>query len=571
MAHARMNIFNKIVLLVILLLIPVILLYGYSNRVSLNVVEKEIRTSTLNQLNFFLHQIDSHIDQLALFPVILSNDPYIRGYMEGRPADSFKSYKEESKIAEKLSLQSVSSSWTNDLTLFVPSDRKAISSNNFISYDGSFLPDADMKNWSYERSPEFDDERQFTRQIAAPITAIRQDQLSIIRISFSDRNIATLLDQFKAGGQGDPFLLSPDDRTILNSTASLRQIEQLVRLLSGDSLPDRGNRIVELNDTRYLVNYTKSASLGWYLVDYVPLGIMLSPITSSRTLFYSSIGLLLLLSLLASFLLYRNVQIPIRKLTQSVHRLKIGDFSTRISYMPRNEFGFLITGFNKMAEQIQNLIQTVYIEKLHAREATLKQLQSQINPHFLYNCLFFIVNSIKLGDTNSPMIMAQNLGDYYRYNTRLERQLVSLREEIDLITKYLEIQNLRTQSIHYEIDIPESMMSLQIPRLLLQPIVENAVIHGLEPLPQDGIIVISGNRDDEECRIQIEDNGVGMPPEKIKALQRELEMPVGEEMGCGLWNVHQRLAYQFGKGSGLEISPSVGRGLCVVAKWRNKD
>lgn len=126
------------------------------------------------------------------------------------------------------------------------------------------------------------------------------------------------------------------------------------------------------------------------------------------------------------------------------------------------------------------LIEQVYLEQLRAKDAHLKQLQSQINPHFLYNCLFFIKSKAVVGDTDSVEAMALNLGEYYRYITKTDHSLTTLQDELKLLENYLEIQNLRKQRISYEMDIAEDLLGLQIPRLLIQPLVENSIIHGIE-------------------------------------------------------------------------------------------
>ena len=149
-----------------------------------------------------------------------------------------------------------------------------------------------------------------------------------------------------------------------------------------------------------------------------------------------------------------------------------------------------------MAAEIEQLIQKVYVEQLRSREANLKQLQSQINPHFLYNCFALIRSLTRLGKHDSVMEMALHLSKYYRYTTRVEKQSASLQEELDLIESYLKIQQLHISHLHYEIDIPDHMRHLDIPRLLLQPLVENAVIHGIERVERDGIITVSGGQTD---------------------------------------------------------------------------
>lgn len=221
-----------------------------------------------------------------------------------------------------------------------------------------------------------------------------------------------------------------------------------------------------------------------------------------------------------------------------------------------------------MSKQIEELIETAYNEKLRSREATLKQLQAQINPHFLYNCLGFIINMAQLKDEEAVVSMAYNLSGYYRYTTRLEKQTATVQEEVQLIVNYLDIQKLRNGRIHYHINIPEEMMSIRIPRLLLQPIVENAVIHGVSKSYKAGEIRITGLIVDGIFTIMIDDDGEGMVPDALVELNNKMSEPLQEEMGCGLWNVNQRMVYQFGEGSCLRFSPSSLGGLQASAVWK---
>jgi two-component system sensor histidine kinase YesM len=263
---------------------------------------------------------------------------------------------------------------------------------------------------------------------------------------------------------------------------------------------------MEIDKQQYLVSYVKSTQLDWYLVDYVPVQKILSPITMTRKLFYISIGLLLMMSVLASFILYRNVQIPIGKMIQSVQKVKRGDLSARIDYKAKNEFDFLIQRFNEMATQIQVLVEDVYAEKIRSREATLKQLQSQIHPHFLYNSLFFIINSAEMEDKESVVAMSQNLAEFYRYTTRVEKQVVRLQEEVNFVIHYLNIQRLRIHRLVYDIRIPDDMLNESVPRLILQPLVENAILHGIERSTESDHITIKGEQDvrlePSDCRGQ---------------------------------------------------------------------
>jgi two-component system sensor histidine kinase YesM len=286
--------------------------------------------------------------------------------------------------------------------------------------------------------------------------------------------------------------------------------------------------------------------------------------------------LLLVLSIGAALLLYRKVQVPIQRLMRGLQQIRKGQLSTRIPVdHSRDEFAYLTQSFNHMAEQIQELIEKVYEERIRSREATLKHLQSQINPHFLYNCLFYIKNMTQLGNREAVIAMSLSLGDYYRYITRDENDMTTVEEEIRLLDNYLSIQQMRTNRLSYEIAVPQELMQQHIPRLLIQPIVENAVIHGIEPMEGSGHIVVTGMAAQEQMdgrqytrySLFVDNDGVTLTPEEIAGLEREINEPMGEEIGTGTWNVHQRLVTRYGHSSGLHFASIPYGGLSVEIRW----
>ncbi|MFB9276718.1 sensor histidine kinase [Cohnella cellulosilytica] len=565
------NTFRKIVLLLFLLLLPILVLYGVSTNTSTEVVRRQIETSNLNQLTFLMNQLDTNIEQLSMFPVLLSYDPYIREFLDRRPPEQFDASNAEYRIIEKLSLQSVSNAWKNDLTVLLPGERRAISSNIFLLESEQDMTGPVYTRWTYiSEDSRGKTERYFVHEIGEPAKAERKEAAqAVFRVRFTTGNMTAMLDAYKNGKNNDPFLYVPGERPVLNGTSSAEKTQQLIGLLEDEleKEPETGQRLVRLGGEQHLVSYAKSKQLGWYLVDYTPYQSVITPITEQRNFFYVIIGLLLVLAVAASFLLYRNVQRPLGKLIGSVQRIKRGDYSARIDYQAKNEFDYLIFQFNEMSDQIQLLIEDVYAEKLRSREATLKQLQSQINPHFLYNSLFFIINSAEMNDRRSVVQMSQNLAEYYRYATRVENQSVTLEEELELVRSYLMIQNLRMGRVQFEIDVPEKMLDLELPRLILQPIVENAIVHGAEKSPEGGMITITGKQDDRYNMIFVQDDGPGMDPQRLRDLQAELAQPMSEEVGCGTWNVHRRLQYRFGGQSGLAFEQLPMGGLCVTIKW----
>ncbi|WP_165452692.1 sensor histidine kinase [Paenibacillus thalictri] len=563
----RMRIFNKIVILVFVLLIPVMILYGYSNHTSVQVIQNEIEDSNMRQLNFFLSQVENSAKQLALHSVTLINESGIREMPQLDQNGSFVSVLKAKKlIEEKLSLYSTSSAWQNNISVFSPVSNTSLSTYPVIDYKMPQLQENMITRWTFQKKDSSAKDDRFSWYTVDPPSA-RSDLAAanlIVETSYSTENLKNMLDELMSTRKGNPFFYKEGYEPIVNRKGNPEHVAELIRYFASHSPGGAGGHMqVAIAGKPYLVSSVLSKELGWTLVDFVPLDEVLSPMYKSGYLFYTVISILFILGTAISFVIYRNVQMPIRELINNVQKLKRGDYSARLSKLPKNEFHFLFTRFNEMAAEIQDLIEKVYAEKLRSREATLKQLQSQINPHFFYNCLFFIVSMSRLGENKAVEAMATNLGDYYRYTTRVENQASTLREELGLVRNYLTIQQLR-QQIHYTIAIPEEMLDLPIPRLLLQPLVENAIIHGLEPLDEDGMIAIEGEPSGNGFRITVEDSGVGLAEGRLQELRGKICEPLTEEMGCGLWNVHQRVVHMFGEGSGLELRHSALGGMKAV-------
>lgn len=559
----KMNRFTKMNILILLLLVPIFVLYTYSYRTNVDVLQNQIQLFRLNQLAFLENQIETNVDQLAMMSNVMVKDPNIK---ELRDLDLYGNYinvlRLKQTISEKLNLQSVANAFSNSISVYATTVGQAVGQYSAIRYDGAELQRQAKPNWEYAN-------KEFVKYTFDPITAtdLLKNASLVIKVTFSSDNIAKMLDDFHSNNKGEAFFYKPGYEPIVRNSGSSGQISQMIRLLNKELLTDQGHKIVHLDKQDYLINSIYIKDLNGYLIDYISLREIISPVTEKRNVFYLFIGMMLLISFLTSYLLYRNFQRPIRQLSQGVQRLKKGDYSVRIMSNSSNEFGFLFHRFNEMAEEIENLIDKVYTEKLRSRDAILKQLQSQINPHFLYNCLAFIKSMAILGDTKAIVEMANNLGKYYRYTTRNEDQLTTISKDVEWAANYLNIQNLSMQRIQYKVDIPSVMNAIEIPRLLIQPVVENAIVHGLELKLGAGTIHILGELDEEEYRIMVEDDGIGLPEEKLEALKIKLSQPLTEEVGCGLWNVNQRLIYRFGPASGIALSQSPLGGLRVTLHW----
>ncbi|MDN4524153.1 sensor histidine kinase [Fictibacillus fluitans] len=572
----KFNIFTKINLLIVAMLLPILLLYIYSNRVGTDVVENEISKSSKGQLLYFQSQLDANINRLSLFPNLLVEDPdVLRQQNEFLKSDilDLDAITVIKQIQYKLGILSNSTNWRNQLFVYSPSVKKVISTDpsaTYQTYNETVLKSRLKPGWSVRKSTQENSQYDFHWYSVTPFSANNDPQKAklIIEVQFSDDNIKDMLDEFKQGGGHDPFYYKKGYNPVYNRNGNGEIIHGLIQQLKKEKLPGSSQRVLEYQHKKFLVNAVKSENMSWFLVDYVPLEQIFEPINRSNYLFYLSMVVLLLMSSIAAYLLYNQVQVPINQFISGFRRLKNEDYSVRMEPKGTAEFGYLFQQFNMMAARLEELIERVYVEKLRIREAKLKQLQSQINPHFFYNCFSFISSMAKLNDTKAVVAMSQNLSKYYRYTTRQEKSLVPLEEEVQFVTNYLEIQKMRMKRLNYSIDLPSYMRKTKIPPLTLQPLVENAVIHGIEPVFEAGMIHVKGEQRDGYLILIVDDDGKGLGEKEIKELQKKLSQPMDEEMGCGLWNVHQRLSLHYGEDAGITIEPSPLGGLRVSIRWK---
>lgn len=547
----------KFSIVLFVLLSIAVALYGRSYKVSIHVIESDIQGTYYEQLRFFLSQLDNQVDNVASNLLELEEDSIMKQYMNTTaPKDLFDSNKLRFNMLERIKLQSASSNWPIEISVFLKSKQEVISTRQDVTYkDLAAIPKVDPSNglWVYEPS-QGNSENHFTMVRSTPGYTI------IARLS--DTYIRDMLNKFQKNSNRYTMLYHPKYGFIGNPPLELGDWEQQ---LDWNTLKQPGNRILNFKEHRLLLNYAPVESLGWVIIDLVPLEKVVLPVKESSQFFILGIIVMLAIGVVITALMYRQIQHPINELVTKLEDIRSGNLSSRLKAKHRDEFQDVFSGFNDMAERIQELIEKVYEEKLRWKEAELKQLQSQINPHFLYNCLFYIKNMAKMGEDEQVIAMALNLGEYYRYTTRLENPMTTIGEEVKYLKSYLNIHSFR-KPLSYEVLIAEELLEVSIPRLLIQPLVENAIIHGIEKSEKPGEIQIKGDYISGGFVISVENSGEVIDSNTLKELHEKMALPLSPQTGCGLWNTHQRVANLYAAGSGLEFDYSSLGGLRVTIR-----
>lgn len=279
------------------------------------------------------------------------------------------------------------------------------------------------------------------------------------------------------------------------------------------------------------------------------------------------VGMLLLLVLILyySIRVARRITQPIGALAQKAEQLGNGDFSAQPIQATSAEIQMLDKGFNEMVSRINTLIEKQIADQKELHRAELELLQAQINPHFLYNTLDSIVILAESNRNDDVIKMVTSLSVFFRNSLNKGQDMITLRAEKDQVTSYLQIQQIRYSDImEYEIDIPEELLSYTIPKLVIQPLVENALYHGTKNKRGRGHIRIQGESQGDDFLIKVMDDGAGMTQQQLTALQAGVYE--NRHSGLGLVNVHQRVKLYCGEAYGLSFESVLGEGTTVSLK-----
>ncbi|WP_027093941.1 sensor histidine kinase [Cohnella thermotolerans] len=362
-----------------------------------------------------------------------------------------------------------------------------------------------------------------------------------------------------------------------------------------DSLVDSTNRSVrfleEKNNEESLNDFTEATRLSKYIsemtltlldtdlktYDHFYRG-MIRQSNELKKLGFWMLALITVILLLFTYWFSLSITRPIQKLTQAARELSRGRFDTPIEAPASDEISFLARTFDRMRININNLISEIQHKaqleselkesKLLLKESQLRSLQSQINPHFLFNTLDTLSKKAYLEGSEETSDLLASVAGLLRYNLKRLDRPVTLYDEIRVLKEYLGIQKARfTDRLKYEFDVDEGALAASIPGLTLQPIVENAVIHAVEPLEEGGTIRFRVRDEGERVVVDIEDDGTGMPEERIRAILEEraaAQQGGGHSTGIGFGNVVRRLRLFYGREDVIEIQSGEGTGTKVT-------
>ena len=535
--------------------------------------QQAIDTKT-EQLQFYTESLEDSIQRLILLQSdsnrstelnILSNQyKYMTNYERSFNIDSLR---------DVLSSIKYSSGYAQDVTAFIPSIHKKVGAQTGLddmSPEDSTLMKISNKDFPSSQIISY---RGALYSNVAYLTGSQKFLYSIL-IQISISQLRSDLMQFIHDKGSFALIVNDVDRSVIASAGNLPPIPatEYCRSVSGSS--SGGAKIGvfsgQLNNSRFVFLYAPAQTLGFTIYDIVPESALTAPISFYQMCFWVFVVAAAVIITIFTLLSYRIIKQPINVLIAAFDRVDKGDINFSISHRYNDEFASLYGYFNQMLQSLKSLIDQTYKQQIMLQNAELKQLQAQINPHFLYNSYFQLHRMIKQEDYERATLFSKYMGKYFQFITRGSKSYVTLKSEVDHARTYVEIQQMRFEGrIRAEFgEMREQYSNVSVPRLILQPIVENAYEHGLREKVADGLLRVSFDPLPDGVRILVEDNGDDLSDDDLKRLQDRIRGEAQCTEVTGLINIQARLRITSEGKNRLHVRRSELGGLCVCVEIR---
>lgn len=400
--------------------------------------------------------------------------------------------------------------------------------------------------------------------------AISHQYLGTILIDSDIYHLEVALRNAKMGKGDFMFLLDQSGNVIVSGG----DVSPLHKKIQEERPVQKEEGLTRLQDAEgkwYYFNYITSDVTGWILGQIIPESAVLDESVSAAILIAQGMAAIIILMLAGALYTIQTASRPIVHLAARIDRIGKGDLSDYYNEYGkrRDEVGQLSRSIYKMKDSLRELIEKLAKANDGQKEAQLKALQSQINPHFILNTLTSIQMLEKLGRTDDAAAMLEDLGHMFKTYIRADRTLVTVQEETKTIASYIRLQKMRHgEKLRYTQQVPEELLSYSCLKFVVQPLVENAILHGVEKRKEPTDIILEGQYIDERhIRLTVLDNGPGIPEANLLELREKLEdsshTAIDTAGSIGMLNVHNRLQLYYGDEYGIRIESEEGKGTKV--------
>ncbi|WP_308638374.1 sensor histidine kinase [Paenibacillus silvisoli] len=559
---------SRFILLFCAITIPLLIILFLVGSYSKSVVLTQVANSYQHLVNSNLNAIDRSLDDITtnMVDIVNNSDDFQRFGHPGLSDSDY--YFAQSELIHRLTTYQSYYHSVDMFFIYSMTTASLYSTNLLGAATGYYEPVRAWIDRSFHR-PEL------LKQYMYKWSIIKiEDQYFLFRLVSDDltnnayvgaiinvNSLKSPLGNLDVRGGGGILVLGDDGGVLSNPSAPLSTSTKL----PADELKQSGSFSVTEGKAKLLVVSKHSATAGISFAVVIPNSELLWGLSRFQTVI-NLLPLIVLAMLVLYLFIFRNIIFnPIRNLLGAIRRIKEGDMSTRLPNSQIMEFAIINHTFNNMVEEITDLKIDVYEENLRAQQAELKHLQTQINPHFFLNTLNIIFQLADLKRTELVKKTVRHMVHYFRFSLRTNRESITLAQELEHIRNYLEIQKMRFQdSFAFDIRVQDELLEAKLPALLVQPFVENAMVHGMSVKNAPFILRLSARRlDESSMEIEIEDNGKGMPAEKLAELNDGSYAPDSDDHHIGIWNVRKRLTMHYGDKAELRFDANEPGGVRI--------
>ncbi|MBT2696559.1 sensor histidine kinase [Bacillus sp. ISL-40] len=397
------------------------------------------------------------------------------------------------------------------------------------------------------------------------------DNIGLVQVHLDGRSILGTIDKLKIGKTGKFFVADKKGSIMIDSNLRLinKQVAapELYENIVGN---DRTEFEYSLNGVRYY-GVKQLLSNGWLIVGTVPLQEITGQLDRLKTRILISSAVFSVLAICIGLLIARRVVKPVNQLSRDMQRIQQGDMTVRTDVCSSDEIGILSNQFNRMLDQIEQLIHQVQEEQNQKFHAELRAVTHRVHPHFLYNTLNTLGWLIQSNQNDRASQVLSALNHLLVANMGKNGNMITVAEELDIIRKYLVILELRYEkNFHLELDVEPGTEELIIPRMLLQPLVENAIFHGIVPKKMDGRILIRIRLVKGNVEFLVSDDGLGIENRKLKELNDPETAIASGEIGIGLRHLYDTLRLYYPGHSEWSITNGPEKGVTVRILLKNQ-
>jgi two-component system, sensor histidine kinase YesM len=559
------------------IIIVFILITGW---VSALLATKQIEENAYNSMSDTVYQTKNYLEYMLSDAfqqlVALSNDPKILSLntsVEGELSP-------ETYIAFDNKLQVIYSHFSvmlesilidinhGEFTLYRNSDHNFPS----ISYEGYFEQFQGNKESYYWRNLHKDPVFNEGNNVVSVFKLIEDKETStegIILFNFREDFFKQILNKSLIDGNGYLTLISPDGHFVSKDVPKEYQLdENMISYLQNVDQEVGKMSFENANSETMIALYDTIGVNKWKLVSVIPQNELLKRVNYIKYLTYTLIAVMSVIAILLSNFIGRIVSKPFEKLARQMKKVESNHPHLDFEMSGPEEMKILHNGFKELNIRIDGLMDQVRLEQEEKRQLEFAVMHAQINPHFLYNTLYSIKGLSDMGLNKDASQMVTALSSFFRIGISKGKEIISIKEEVEHIEHYLFIQEMRYgDDFSYEINVDKEILDYNIIKLSLQPLLENAIYHGVKQKRGQGKIQINGYEKDGMIHLEVTDDGNGIDAEKLNDINKEIQAAYGEKkqfIGIGLQSVNERIKIHFGKQYGISIESEPGIGTRIT-------